>query len=129
MILVDSSVWIAYLRGEATSATAKLEAAAGREPLLVGDLILLEVLQGARDDVHAARIERALRQYQIVRLLGDELAVRAAHNYRRLRNLGITVRKTADVIIGTYCIERHHALLHDDRDFTPMEEYLGLKAV
>jgi predicted nucleic acid-binding protein len=126
MILVDSSVWIAHLRGQATPATAKLETAARREPLLVGDLILLEVLQGARDDDHAARIERALRQYEVVPLLDDELASRAAHNYRRLRNLGITVRKTADIIIGTYCIERHHALLHDDRDFAPIEDHLGL---
>ena len=128
MILVDSSVWIAYLRGEATAATAKLEAAAAREPLLVGDLILLEVLQGARDDAHAARIERALRQYEMVPLLGGKLAIRAAYNYRRLRSQGITVRKTADIIIGTYCIENRHVLLHDDRDFKPMEDHLGLKA-
>lgn len=129
MILVDSSVWIAHLRGQATAATAKLEAAAVREPLLVGDLILLEILQGARDEVHAARIERALRQYAVVSLLDDELAPRAAHNYRQLRNLGITIRKTADIIIGTYCIERGHALLHDDRDFAPLGEHLGLKVV
>lgn len=129
MILVDSSVWIAHLRGQATAATAKLEAAAVREPLLVGDLILLEVLQGARDEIHAARIERALRQYAVVSFLDDELASRAAHNYRRLRNLGTTIRRTADIIIGTYCIEHRHALLHDDRDFAPMEEHLGLKVV
>ena len=63
MILVDSSVWIAHLRGNRTPATAKLEVAAGREPLLIGDLILLEVLQGARDEAHAERIERGLRRY------------------------------------------------------------------
>src|SRR6266702_1365346 len=102
MILVDSSVWIAHLRGHRTPATAKLEAAASREPLLIGDLILLEVLQGARDESRAAR------------------------NYRKLRELGITLRKTADIIIGTFCIERRHLLLHDDRDFAPMEEHLGL---
>ncbi|HVH76525.1 MAG TPA: PIN domain nuclease [Stellaceae bacterium] len=128
MILVDSSVWIAYLRGRATPATAKLEAAAPREPLLVGDLILLEVLQGARDEANASRIERALRRYPIVPLLDADLASRAAYNYRRLRSLGITIRKTADIIIGTFCIERGHVLLHEDRDFTPMEEHLGLRA-
>ena len=126
MIVVDSSVWIAHLRGRQTAATAKLEAAAGREPLLIGDLIMLEVLQGARDEAHAARIERGLRRYAIVPLLDADLAPRAARNYRKLRELGITIRKTADVIIGTFCIERHHALLHDDRDFAPMEEHLGL---
>lgn len=126
MILVDSSVWIAHLRGQQTPATARLEAVAGREPLLVGDLILLEVLQGARDETHAARIERGLRRYAIVPLLDAALAPRAARNYRKLRELGITIRKTADIIIGTFCIEHNHSLLHDDRDFAPMEEHLGL---
>jgi predicted nucleic acid-binding protein len=129
VILVDSSVWIAHLRGHRTPATAKLEDAAAREPLLVGDLILLEILQGARDDAHAARIERGLRQYALVPLLDADLAPRAARNYRTLRELGVTIRKTADIIIGTFCIEHRHALLHDDRDFEPMEEHLGLKVV
>lgn len=129
MILVDSSVWIAHLRSQQTSATGKLEAFARREPLLVGDLILLEVLQGARDDTHAARIERALRQYVLVPLLDVDLASRAARNYRELRRRGITIRKTADIIIGTFCIEHGHSLLHDDRDFEPMEKYLGLSTV
>lgn len=128
MILVDSSVWIAHLRGLPTSAVAKLEAAASREPLLIGDLILLEILQGARDDAHADRIERGLRRYPVVPLLDGDLAPRAASNYRRLRALGVTIRKTADIIIGTYCIEHHHALLHDDRDFVPLEQHLGLIA-
>lgn len=126
VIVVDSSVWVAHLRGDRTPATAKLEAVASREPLLIGDLILLEVLQGARDDAHAARIERGLRQYTVVPLLDTDLAPRAARNYRKLRELGITIRKTADIIIGTYCIEHRHALLHDDRDFAPMAEHLGL---
>lgn len=129
LILVDTSVWIAHLRGHRTLATTKLEAAAAREPLLIGDLILLEVLQGARDEARAARIERGLRRYALVPLLDADLAPRAARNYRKLRELGVTIRKTADIIIGTFWIERCHWLLHDDRDFAPMEEHLGLKAV
>ena len=127
MILVDSSVWIAHLKGRATTETRKLEEAAARAPLLVGDLILLEVLQGARDEGHASRIEQALREYAVVPLLGPDLAVKAAKNYRKLRALGITVRKTADLIIGTFCIEHRHTLLHADRDFDPMQKYLGLR--
>jgi hypothetical protein len=127
VILVDSSVWIDQLRGNATQATAKLEAAVAREPVLIGDLILLEVLQGARNEAHAARIERALRQYTVVPLLGADLAAQAARNFRKLRELGATVRKTADIIIGTFCIEYRHTLLHDDRDFAPMQKHLGLK--
>jgi len=129
VILVDSSVWIAHLRGRRTLATAKLEAAATRELLLIGDLILLEVLQGARDEAHAERIERGLRQYALVSLLDADLAPRAARNYRKLRELGVTIRKTADIIIGTFCIEHRHSLLHDDRDFAPMEKHLGLTVI
>ncbi len=129
MILVDSSVWIARLRGQVTPATAKLAAAVMREPLLVGDLILLEVLQGARDEAHASRIERSLRQFHVASLLDAELAACAARNYRRMRSRGVTVRKTADLIIGTFCIERGHRLMHEDRDFAPMEEHLGLMVV
>lgn len=127
MILIDSSVWIAHLRGQTTPATTKLELAAEREPLLVGDLILLEVLQGAKDEAQAVRIERALREYAVVPLLDDRLAVQGARNYRHLRSQGITVRKTVDIIIGTFCIEHGHSLLHEDRDFEPMETHLGLK--
>lgn len=126
MILVDSSVWIAHLNGRETSATARLRAIASHQPLLVGDLILLEVLQGARSKAHAARIERGLRRYAIVPLLDDDLASSAARNYRALRGIGVTLRKLADLVIGTYCIERGHALLHDDRDFDAMQKHLGL---
>ena len=126
MILVDTSVWIAHLRGLQTQATAKLEAAAAQEPLLIGDLILLEVLQGARDEAHAARIERGLRQYVSCRFWGQTSRLEFARNYRTLRDLGVTIRKTADLIIGTFCLQHHHRLLHDDRDFSPMEQHLGL---
>jgi predicted nucleic acid-binding protein len=115
-------------RDALTSATAKLEAAVNREPILVGDLILLEVLQGARDELHAARIERGLRRFEVVPLLDADLAPRGARNYRRLRDMGITIRKTNAIIIGTFCIERGCLLLHDDRDFAPMEQLLGLVA-
>ena len=129
MILVDSSVWIAHLRGSRTPATTRLEAAAAREDLLIGDLILLEVLQGARDAAHARRIEQGLSCYTPVTLLNADIVRRAAGHYRALRALGITVRKTADLIIGTYCIAHGYILLHDDRDFMPMAEHLGLGVI
>jgi predicted nucleic acid-binding protein len=128
VILVDSSVWIAYFKGQVTPETLKLEAFSTQQAVLTGDIIILEILQGARDERHAARLERALRRYSIVNLLDADLAVEAARNYRRLRALGVTIRKTADVIIGTYCIEHRHALLHDDRDFVPMQMHLGLQS-
>jgi predicted nucleic acid-binding protein len=129
LIVVDSSVWIANLRNQLTPPVVLLSALSGREPLVVGDLVLLEVLQGARDEMHAARIERDLRRHVVQSMMDDTIAVQAARNYRLMRASGVTVRKTIDVIIGTFCIERGHRLLHDDRDFDAMETLLGLAVV
>ena len=127
MILVDSSVWIDHLRETVTAPVSYLRSLISAEELLVGDLILCEVLQGLRSDAEARAVEDALREFEIVSLVDAELAVKAATNYRFLRRRGITVRKTIDLIIGTYCIQRGHTLLHSDRDFAPMERFLGLQ--
>ncbi len=126
MILADSSVWIAHFRGQATQSVAKLDSLIGTPELLLGDLVLLELLQGARDDRHAFAIETRLRHFSLVRMLDPVIARSGARNYRRLRGLGVTVRKTTDLIIATFCIEHGHALLHADRDFGPFAEHLGL---
>lgn len=125
MIVVDSSVWISLLRRQASRAVSRLQALVedDDDQILVGDLILLEVLQGARD----ARIEHDLRRYPIVSMLDESIAVRSARNYRLLRAGGITVCKTVDMIIGTLCLTGGHALLHDDRDFDPLAKHLGLR--
>lgn len=128
MIVVDSSVWIANLRGLDTAPVCKLRAIVHEDDqVLVGDLILLEVLQGARDERLADRIEQALRRFPVATMLDPDLVILAARNYRILRDQGITVRKTIDMIIGTFCIERGHRLLHADRDFDPMGVHLGLQ--
>ncbi|AHG44940.1 DNA-binding protein [Rhizobium leguminosarum bv. trifolii CB782] len=127
MIVVDSSVWITHLRGIESAARRRLQDIEDPLEILVGDLTLLEVLQGARNERHAATIEASLRQFTIRPMLGESLAIRAARNYRLLRERGITVRKTMDLIIGTFCIQEGHSLLHDDRDFDPMAEHLGLR--
>lgn len=127
MTVVDSSVWIAYLRNQKAPSEAKLTAEIRAGNVLIGDLVLLEILQGSRDEAHAARLERDLRNFPIVPLLSPALASLAAQHYRRLRALGITIRKTPGLIIGTYCIANNHALLHNDRDFDPMATHLGLK--
>jgi predicted nucleic acid-binding protein len=131
VIVVDSSVWIAHLRGQHTESRAKLQAIMGNNDgqILVGDLILQEVLQGARDEATATRIEQNLCTYQIATMCNATLAVQAARNYRLLRERGITVRKTIDMIIGTFCIAGGHGLLHDDRDFGPMAAFLGLQVI
>ena len=128
MIVVDSSVWIDFLNGRRTAEVERLSALLGTEPLLVGDVILLEVLQGVRSETDARRVEAALRRFDVV-MLDPDLAVLAAAHYRHLRALGITVRKTIDLIIGSFCIAEGHPLLTADRDFAPMAEHLGLTLV
>jgi predicted nucleic acid-binding protein len=129
MIVVDTSVWIDHLNDIATPEVTELRYLVGREPILVGDLILCEVLQGLRSDREAAQVERALRRFHVASMLDADLAARAAQFYRQLRSKGITFRKTIDLIIATFCIERGHALLHADRDFEPIEQHLGLHVV
>lgn len=99
------------------------------EALLVGDLILCEVLRGTQSEAQAGMIEAIMREFGVVALSDPDLAGKAAANYRRLRRNGITIRSTVDLIIGTFCIERGHMLLHSDRDFEPMERFLSLRTV
>ncbi len=129
MIVVDSSVWIAELRDQTTPATTFLRSVKDESTIIVLDLVLFELLQGARNDDHARFLERNLRQFQVVSAANGSLVVLAAANYRRLRSLGITVRKSIDVIIATFCIENDHVLLHHDRDFRPFVDHLGLQIV
>jgi predicted nucleic acid-binding protein len=127
MIVVDSSVWIGHLRDADNAAVRALRAIEDAQDIVVGDLILLEVLQGARNERHAAIIERNLRQFRIEPMLSAELAVQAARNFRFMRRRGVSARKTIDLIIGTFCIRHGYVLLHADRDFEPMVHHLGLR--
>jgi len=129
MILVDSSVWIDYFNGKITPQTDWLHAAIGEQMIIVGDLILTEVLQGFQSDKDFKTAGRLLLGFPVMNMLGQDLAMLSASNYRFLRKKGATVRKTIDVIIGTFCIYHNFPLLHDDRDFLPLEKYLKLKTV
>src|SRR5437870_3597518 len=129
VILVDTSVWIDHLNNSTTGQVAQLRQLIPTTPLLIGDLILCEILQGLRSEREARLVERGLRRFATASLLDVNLAVRAAANYRVLRSKGATIRKTIDVIIGTFCIEYGHVLLHDDRDFEPMVRFLGLRTI
>ena len=129
MILVDSSVWIDYFKGAVTPQTGKLDQFLGREPLAIGDLILTEVLQGFVDERAFNQARQMLTSLTIVELGGQDIAIQAARNFRTLRRLGVTVRKTIDTIIATRCIESGHALLHSDKDFDPFVSHLGLRIV
>ena len=127
MILVDSSVWIDYFRGEPSTEASHLDALLGHEPVLIGDLILTEVLQGFSSDADFKTVKTLLGALDIVPLAGKAICEQAAMNFRALRRKGVSVRKTIDTIIATCCIERGYALLHNDRDFDAFEKHLGLK--
>lgn len=127
MILVDSSVWIEYFRGSINRQTEKLDQLLGKEPLAIGDLILTEVLQGITSDKSFRETQKMLTTLTVVELAGEEVAIQAARNFRTLRGLGITVRKTIDTVIATRCIESGFELLHNDRDFDPFVKNLGLR--
>lgn len=128
MILVDSSVWIDYFRGTATPQAERLDSLLGSEPIATGDLILTEVLQGFVIDRDFNQARKLMTSLVIVDLAGQRLALQAARNFRALRSLGITVRKTIDTVIATCCIENGLHLLYSDRDFDPFVEHLGLRS-
>ena len=127
MIVVDSSVWIDYFNGVDSKATERLDALLGVEPLAVGDLILTEVLQGFRNEAHYKTAKELMTSLTAFSMLGQSMAIKSADNYRTLRARGVTVRRTVDVIIATYCIEQNLPLLFEDKDFLPFVRNLGLR--
>ena len=129
MIVVDSSVWIDYFNGRDTPQASKLDELLGVELIGIGDIILTEVLQGFRIDADYDTAKQLLTSLTMFNMLDIEVAVKSADNFRILRKQGITIRKTIDVIIATFCIENDHALLFSGKDFMPFVEYLGLNAV
>jgi predicted nucleic acid-binding protein len=126
VIVVDSTVWIDFLNGRNAPHVRRLDAVLGTAEIIIGDLILCEVLQALDNEREAREVEALLRRFQIVSMAGDLIAVAAARNFRSLRRRGITIRKTIDLLIGTWCIENHRPLLHNDKDFHPMALHLGL---
>jgi predicted nucleic acid-binding protein len=120
-------VWIDYFNGAIIPQTERLDKLLGHEPLAIGDLIVVEVLEGFDDDRQFAQARRLLASLTLVEIGGIDIAIAAALNFRALRKRGITVRKTIDTVIATRCIESGYELLHNDRDFEPFAKYLGLR--
>jgi predicted nucleic acid-binding protein len=127
VIVVDTSVWIDYFNGVPTPQVDLLDELLGRRVLAVGDLILAELLQGFATEQDANRAIRLLEPLEFVEMAGRDVAIQSAAHYRRLRRRGVTVRKTMDMLIGTYCLMHDHEILHADRDFDVLAEHLGLK--
>jgi len=127
MIIADTSVWIDYVRGIDAPYTDLLDHELLNNRVATGDIIIVEFLQGFREEKDYRIAKQIMDRLEYYNFLGKEMAVESAENFRRLRKNGITVRKTIDIIIGTFCIVNGFELLHNDRDFDPMEKYLGLK--
>lgn len=129
MILVDTSVWIDYFNGAESKHTNALDSALEEGTVAIGDLIFLEILQGFKNDRDFRNAKTTLETLDQYEMFGHRMALKSAENYRALRKKGVTIRKTADVIIATFCIENDLPLLFSDRDFIPFVEHLGLRAV
>lgn len=129
MVIVDTTVWIDYLRGTSNPEVEWLDRELQRRRLGLTDLILCEVLQGVRDRGAFDRVRQELLKFEVFETGGINLAVAAAENYRKLRERGRTVRRTIDCLIATFCIEGGHALLHRDRDFDVFEKWVGLRVI
>ena len=126
MIFVDSSVWVDYFNGTQSAETDCLDSLLGKEPVGLGDVVLLEVLQGFRSDQDYKIAKDLLTALTVFTLGGQEMAIKSADNFRLLRKKGITVRKTIDVLIATFCISKNLPLLHSDKDFESFHQHLKL---
>jgi predicted nucleic acid-binding protein len=126
--MIDTSVWIDYFRGVVTPQSDKLDTLLGVEQVLTGDLILTEVLQGFVSDRDFNQARKLLASVPLVPLVGEDITFQAARNFRKLRTLGITIRKTIDTLIATSCIEKEVSLLYSGRDFDPLVQHLGLRS-
>jgi|SRR5882724_347128 len=129
MVVVDTTVWIDYFAGTSNPETEWLYLQMGQQPLALTDLILGEILQGLRDRATFVRVRNKLRSYIVFDGCGVEVALETAYNFRKLRQQGITVRRTIDCLIATFCLRNGHSLLHRDRDFDPFEQVFGLSVV
>lgn len=127
--MVDSSVWISYLNAKSTQETEFLESILGKSPIVMPDLVYSEILQGYREDFVFQETKKFLNEFPFAILGSKELALSSAENYRFLRKKGVTIRKTIDCYIASYCISKDIPLLHSDRDFDPFVEHLGLKSI
>ena len=127
MIFVDSSVWVDYFNGKQSVETDCLDSLLGKEPVGLGDVVLVEVLQGFRRDKDYKIAKDLLTALTVFTLGGQEMAIKSADNFRLLRKKGITVRKTIDVLIATFCINKNLPLLHSDKDFNPFHQHLKLE--
>ena len=129
LVIVDSSVWIDYFSQCSTPHTDRLDSLLLSHEVGITDVILLEVLQGFRDDKAYALAASLLSELTCFEIMDKQKALRYVEYYRQLRKRGITIRKSNDVMIAGYCIDHNLPLLFRDKDFLPFVQYLDLLSV
>jgi predicted nucleic acid-binding protein len=129
MVIIDTTVWIDYLAGAVNEHTSWLDKQMARQRLGLTDLILCEILQGIRQDPTFLRVRHDLLNFEVFATGGTDLAIAAARNYRVLRSRGLTVRKTIDCLIASFCLRNGFWLLHRDHDFDAFEDHLSLQVL
>ncbi len=127
MVIVDTSAWVEFFRAGRSAVAEKVDRCLGGELVGIGDLIYCEVMQGLHSSRERKRVGSLFLSLPRFEMVGFAVAEKSAVNYRLLRSRGVTVRKTIDVLIGTFCAERGFEILHNDRDFTLMAPHIGLR--
>ena len=123
MLLVDSSVWIDWLRGSDTDAVRFVQARESQEELALTHMIYLEVLQGVSSQRQFVATQKVLSaQSVLLPLDGMETFEAAAQLYRRARTQGLTIRKSTDCLIAAMALEHGALLVHNDRDFLALAQ-------
>jgi hypothetical protein len=129
MVIVDTSAWIEYLGGGAPGIVDKVDLCLDQDLVAIGDLIYCEVMQGIRSPRERREVSELLLSLPQFDMVGFRMAEKSASNYRLLRSKGVTVRKTIDVLIGTFCAEHGLPLIHFDSDFDLMAKHIGLDII
>ena len=127
MVLVDTSVWIDFFRGSASAQANALEHLLQEHAdVCVCGVVVTEILQGIKEDSHFKKINDLLDATVFLPMTRDTY-VHAAKLYRKLRKKGFTIRKPIDCMIAAVAIEHGVPLLHNDKDFQPLEKHCALK--
>ncbi len=129
MVLIDTTVWIDFFKNKNTPQVSVLDLLLSEnEDVCTCGIVLTEVLQGVRDDRTYRKIKSDFDNL-VYLPMNQSTFIKSADIYRNLRKKGITIRKSLDCMIAAVAITHHVQLLHNDRDFDPIEKHYSLNVV
>jgi len=129
MVIVDTSAWVEFFRNGLPTVVSKVDRCLDQDLVGIGDLVYCELMQGIRSPRHRTEVSSLLLSLPHFNMVGFHIAEKSAANYRFLRSKGVTVRKTIDVLIGTFCAEHGFQIVHHDSDFNLMAQHIGLDII